>query len=94
LRREREAQHEAERAKQEATRRQSIEARDWLHLLERTYKESRDRLSQLRQGAQEGFAGEEEACWEILSTGLPQIRKAEVRYWHLAGLPHMEDNNL
>jgi hypothetical protein len=86
LQRER-ARREAEQAaKDEEEHRQRIEARDWLHLLERCYELANERLCELREGAPEKFAGESECCWGILADALPQIRQAEQQYLALAGI--------
>jgi hypothetical protein len=80
----REQQHANQVAKEEAERQRRLETREWLHLLERTYEESSNRLSQLRTGATEDVPGEEQLHWEILALGLDAIRKAEANYYRLA----------
>ena len=73
----------------EAARRERIEARDWLHLLERSYVRHNDRLTALRhQDHQdlEQHAGEVEVLWSILADLLAQIRTAASDYRQLAGV--------
>jgi CHC2 zinc finger len=86
LRQERE-RRQAEEAVVEADRlRQRIDVRNWLHLLDRISDQANERLCELRQGAPERFAGEEECLWGILADSLPQIREAEQEYFTLAGV--------
>jgi CHC2 zinc finger len=80
-------QREAERrAEEERERRRRIEACDWLHALERIYRGTKNRLTELRRGAPEEHPGEQEQCWWLLSTTLPQIRTAREEYAQWAGL--------
>src|SRR5262245_51878114 len=80
-------QRQAERqANEELQRRQRIEAAEWLHVLERIYIQTKNRLTELRRGGPEKFAGEIEQCWELLANTLPQIRTARGEYSQLAGL--------
>jgi hypothetical protein len=81
------AQEQAEAESQLERRRQDvIDRRTWLHLLERIYKHSNARLSEIRKGAAEQYAGEGETLWGILSDCLPQIRRAAVAYSEAAGV--------
>jgi hypothetical protein len=84
IRQERDRKREAEEASLAAHRHKLLEAREWLHFVECLYDEESARLSDLRQGSPEQFAGEEEACWEFLSLALPEIRRAEAEYLRLA----------
>jgi len=84
LREQRKAKQQANVARVIDERRRRLEARDWLHLLQRLYDQDNVRLAQLRRGSPEQFPGEQEAYWEFLSNCLPQIRSAEVEYLRLA----------
>lgn len=67
-----------------------IAARDWLHLLERVYKQTNNRLSQLHKGDAERYSSDEETLWGILADCLPQIRSAATHYSELTGVTCVE----
>jgi hypothetical protein len=79
-------EREQRAAKKEEERRRRIEARDWLHCLERCYEDANQRLSELRQGGAEHCDNETELCWEILASILDRIREAGAEYFALAGV--------
>jgi hypothetical protein len=89
IRRQRQArareQAEAE-AEAERYRRAAIDKRDWLHLLERLYRDSNARLTGIRKGAPESYKGEEEVLWGILADALPQVRTAAAEYAQVTGV--------
>lgn len=74
-------------ARAEWERRRRFEIRSWLHRLERLYRQTNARLSDLRSGAvKPSDSGEEERCWAILSTCLNWSRIAARHYARLAGV--------
>jgi len=81
-----EDRRQADEARIAEERSHRLKVRDWLHFLEHLNDQDSARLSQLRQGFPEQFPGEEEACWEFLSSCLPLIRSAEAEYLRLAGV--------
>lgn len=89
-RRRREEARKQLEAQRQAKHRERIAVRDWLHLLERVYKQTTNRLTQLRKGDAERYTGEEETLWGILSDCLPQIRTAAAQYSELAGVTYVE----
>ena len=85
LHQERERELADREAKRQTEKRERIEARRKLHMLEGIYSDASKGLSKLRSGV-EANPDEEETCWAIMEDALPEIRAAEARYLHLAGL--------
>lgn len=86
-RRERERIKETQHAQMEAEHRRRLEARDWLHMLERLYRRANARLSDLRRrSAAPKYENEEEVLWGVLSDSLDLSRIAAVEYARLAGV--------
>ena len=70
-------------AKQQAR----IRVRDWLHRLERLYRQSNDRLAQLLRGTvTPAYLDEEEVLWGILADSLDLVRIAAAQYARMAGV--------
>ncbi len=78
----RELQEQA-KARERARR---LKLRDEIHTTGAIYREANDRLSELRQGAPEGYEGQQEHCWAVLALALDDLRLTEQQYMQACGL--------
>lgn len=79
-------QRQIDEQRQVEVHRDRMRLRNDIHLDVRWSREAATRLDELYRGATPITENEEEACWDVMSLCLTDLRMAEEQYMQLSGL--------